>query len=578
MSPGFFVFGGITLLRSTTYRSALGLAALSATAIGIAGQSPKLASIGQPLVEAVAHSQIVGPAPASTPVHLCVCLKMPVPGALEASVDDVSDPGSPNYRHFLTPDEIGQRFGQSDKAVGSVVGYLRQQGFTIGRVAKDHIHILADGTVGQAEAAFHVQLNHYRSLSPNENGHIDYMSYASRPQLPASLAPIVDDIEGLQTWNKGVPASCMTPAQASVLYNTAPFTTGNSAALGQGRTIGISSWDGFDLENTALFIQQFGLPTPPAGAISNISIETINGGSEFGVRLAEGDLDPQMVIGQAPLANVIIYNGAGGGDWANDLQVLNVYVTEEDDNNADIITESYAWALAEGSATAAHVVHQLMSLQGITYMAASGDDQNAEEQEYWYPVCEPEVLIVGGTSANVDQFGNRQSEVAWDSGSGGWSTIKYALNRLPSWQKGYGVPTQYNYRLSPDVAGHASGTPWSSEGAYYFYYYYSMTDGYIGTSFACPIFAGGLAVAEQQLVNLGKLTPDKHGHTRLGRIQNLIYGLNGDPSVFYDVTQGSNGYLPNGLASNAGPGWDFCTGWGAINWQGFVNAYPNPKR
>ena len=217
-----------------------------------------------------------------------------------------------------------------------------------------------------------------------------------------------------------------------------------------------------------------------------------------------------------------------------------------------------------------------MSAEGITYMAAAGDDQSTEEQQYWYPVCEPEVLIVGGTSATVDSAGDRQSEVVWQSGSGGWSTIGLPFNTRPSWQKGKGGPTVYNFRLNPDVAGHASGAPNSIQGAYYFFLNGSLNGGYIGTSFASPIFAGGLAIAEQQLIALNKVIKDKNGHYRLGRLQDLIYRQNGDPSVWYDIKKGSIGTLPNGDPSNASLGWDTCTGWGAVNWEGFVNAYPQP--
>ena len=53
-------------------------------------------------------------------------------------------------------------------------------------------------------------------------------------------------------------------------------------------------------------------------------------------------------------------------------------------------------------------------------------------------------------------------------------------------------------------------------------------------------------------------------------IQDLLYSQNGRSDVWFDVTSGSNGTLPNGSTSNAGAGWDFVTGWGAINFNGFV--------
>lgn len=551
-------------------------AILSSSAL--ASQKPSLSTLNLPVPDALEHSEFVGPAPDGQLLHLCLCLRMPHPDALQTFVDDVSDPASPHYGRFVGPTELGERFGQPAASVSAVVDYLKRNGFRVNLVGKDRLHILADGTVAQADAAFHTEIDRYHSLSPSENGRVDFISYTRPPSLPSDLAKVVEHIGGLQTWNRAVPASVLAPGQASVLYNTAPLVNAGRRVLGQGRTIGISSWDGFALSNTDLFIKHFELPVPPGGALSNISVRSIGGGSENGQRLAEGDLDPQMVIGQAPLAKIIIYDGAGGGDSATDQQVLAVYAEEEDENEADIITESYAWALTPADCIAAHNLHLLMNAEGITYMAASGDSQSAWEQVYWYSTCEPEVLIVGGTSATVDAKGQRQSEVPWQDGSGGWPTIQVPFNHRPAWQKGRGVPSIYNFRLNPDVAGHASGTFNSTQGAYYFYYNGGLNGDYIGTSFACPIFAGGLAIAEQEIIEERKVLPDKHGHYRLGRLQDLIYQQNGDPSVWHDIIGGNNGDLPNGLPSYATLGWDTCTGWGTVNWDGFVRAFPYPPR
>src|SRR4029077_8778366 len=56
-----------------------------------------------------------------------------------------------------------------------------------------------------------------------------------------------------------------------------------------------------------------------------------------------------------------------------------------------------------------------------------------------------------------------------------------------------------------------------------------------------------------------------------GRIQDLFYSQNGRADVWHDITSGSNGTLPNGSTSNAGPGWDFNTGWGAIDFNAFAS-------
>lgn len=51
--------------------------------------------------------------------------------ALEAWAEAVSTPGSPEYRHFLTPQQLAARFGPSAATVASVRDELRQEGFRV---------------------------------------------------------------------------------------------------------------------------------------------------------------------------------------------------------------------------------------------------------------------------------------------------------------------------------------------------------------------------------------------------------------------------------------------------------------
>ena len=72
---------------------------------------------------------------------------------------------------------------------------------------------------------------------------------------------------------------------------------------------------------------------------------------------------------------------------------------------------------------------------------------------------------------------------------------------------------------------------------------------------------------------MNELPPNGAGKRRLGRLSNLVYKQNGRSDVWHDITVGNNGTLPNGQSSNAGPFWDFVTGFGAINWNAFVAAF-----
>ena len=98
-----------------------------------------------PLVE-------VGPTPADRDIAFELVLEFPGREAMQAYALAVGDRSSPDYRHFLTADEIGARFGLSDEAldarprVGSRAGDrgrrdLRPADHRLGRGARRHRRI-----------------------------------------------------------------------------------------------------------------------------------------------------------------------------------------------------------------------------------------------------------------------------------------------------------------------------------------------------------------------------------------------------------------------------------------------------
>jgi len=488
-------------------------------------------------------------------LHVSVSIPPADPQGLQAFADGVSDPSSPNYRQFLTPEQVGSLFGASQQVISKLTDYLKSQGFAIRLVAKNRMSVLADCTVSQAEAAFNTQIDDFVTMSPNEAGNRRFFSYSQPLRVPAAVQPYILDVTGLENFTKPQ-YRALTPTQTRTLYNVASIY--NAGMHGEGRVVGISNWDGFRLSNVPLYYSKYGLPTPPGGVGSNITVIPISGGAGGGTPGAEGDLDIPMVLGMAPLCSLRVYDG-GSSD------LIGVLTAEVNDNLVDIVSESYGWSLSASTATAAHNLHLSMTAQGITYMAASGDSGTSLEP-YSYPNYDPEVMMVGGTVATVDGSGVRTSEVGWSGSGGGWSNNTASFNIRPSWQVGTNVPTNINHRLSPDVALHAS----SSSGAYSFYFNGTLTSGYIGTSFASPVFAGSLAVAEQKIISLNGLPPNGAGKRRFGRLQDLIYSQNGRSDVWFDIVSGSNGRLPNGVTANAGPAWDYVTGWGAINFDAFV--------
>jgi hypothetical protein len=389
----------------------------------------------------------------------------------------------------------------------------------------------------------------------------------------------VQDIEGLENFThpKGhTVVQALNAAQLRSLYSAAAIYAGGGKH-GTGRTIGISNFDGFMLSNVPLEYSLMGLPSPVGGIGSNITVVPVAGGSgSTGSGVGEGDLDIQAALGMAPLCNLIIYDNYQSDPTASNNPIA-LLTKEADDNKADIITESYGWNFDTGTALSAHNLHVSMSAQGITYLVASGDSGTtwvSQGSDYDYPATDPEVLLVGGTSVILNNDGSRASEIGWNSnggaGGGGWNATTDSFNKRPTYQStktflgGKGVPslTSVPYRLVPDVALDAD----PSTG--YLVYVDGQENQIGGTSGASPTCAGLLAELEQQLITDNALTANAKGMYRLGRIQDLLYSYNGSSQVFYDVTYGTNGQLPNGNQSNAGIGWDTDTGWGAIIFSG----------
>jgi xanthomonalisin len=156
----------------------------------------------------------------------------------------------------------------------------------------------------------------------------------------------------------------------------------------------------------------------------------------------------------------------------------------------------------------------------------------------------PYMTSVGGTELTTASTGARSSESGW-GGSGGYISPNYAI---PTWQQGIsmtangGSTTQRN---CPDVA--------MISDQFWFVYNNGASGGVGGTSGAAPLWAGFMALVNQQAAAFSKPTA--------GFINPAVYAIGKSSSYqanFYDVTTGNNG-------KPAVAGYDLVTGWGTPN-------------
>lgn len=502
------------------------------------------------IVPELSQAKLLGHANGSDQLLLTFNLQPRFPDELQAFADAVSDPKSPTYRHFMTPAQVGEAFGASATDVDAVVDFVKANGMKIDLVMPQRLSVVVKTTVAQAEKALRTTINNYKG--PDLSGkEITFRANSKALSLPVGISSVVIYVEGVSNYYRPKPMSTtLTPFLVQRLYNSIPLF--NGGYQGQGMKIGYSNWDGWKLSNAVKYVTYYGLPVPGGGAGSNVHDRIVGGGLQGQNGAGEGDLDLQMQLAVAPLAEIYVYDNNSGN--------LTAVLSAEASDNYDIISESWGWG--GGNFTTAHNIHLSMTSQGMTYMCASGDSgAGGVNGTYYYPGNDPEVLGVGGTVATCNTgTGQRISEVGWSGSGGGWKNNSESWNHLPAWQKGNGVRQDIDKRLQPDIASHSSAT----NGAYYIWYN-NVQYGVSGTSCAAPDMTGALATVEQKLKANGQ-------PYRLGRIQDLIYSMNGRSDVWYDITVGNNGTLPNGQSSVCTQYWDTVTGWGAPNWDGLYNA------
>jgi subtilase family serine protease len=577
----------------------------SCCALSAIAAAPVFAGEWKPIAGSLRHpeaaSLMVNRAQPDEPVSFAISLAPRDLSGLKQFADEVSNPGSIYYGQFMTPDEVGLRFGPSQETLDSVLRFLGAQGFSVKDVSRNGFVVTAEGSAAQVEDAFKTRLGY---VARPEGGSY-YRSNLSALQAPSEFADQVVGVEGIDT---SVRFSRRSSSNTTTTLNPATYRAAFSESGlysagygGQGVNIAIANWDGYRLSNVPLFTKANGLPVPAGGAGSNVHVVEVGKGATYGQGACqgEGDLDIQSVLMSAPLANVYVYDDATSDTAAP----ISTYAKICSDNVADIATESYGWETTNGSSyygslwVAAYNLHLSMVAQGITYMAATGDSGTgafpSKGVRYAYPDIDPNVLQVGGAIATVNaSTGALQSEASWGlsggaGGTGGFDPYDtpahgFPFNVAPLFQTTTisADTKKYNYRLLPDVVNLAAGSNgWGEQKSPYagwalVVYYNGGGALFDGTSIASPATAGSLGAVWSDL--FGKVTPNsKRSNVRLGRIQDFLYANGASTALFNDVTAGSSiGALP-GTSTQATPakGWDFATGWGSLKFSGLESAF-----
>ena len=512
-----------------------------------------------------------GDVPAANELRLALGLPVRDAAGLEKFLESVTDPRSPNFRHYLTPEEFAARFSPTESDYAVLKNFARANGL---KITGEHVNRLVldvSGPAANVERALSVKLRRFQH--PTEAR--EFFAPDREPSVDKSL-PLAD-VSGLNNFKRPHPklvrpkniSSRAAPHGGSAptgdyLGNDfrrayAPDTT----LTGAGQIVGLLQFDGFYQTDITGYQSDAGLPNIP---VQSVFVDGYDGTP--GRNNGEVALDIEMAMAMAPgLSKVICFSGGPNG-FPNDI--LSTMVA------SNMVKQfSCSWGWSGGPNTTTDNLFKQMAAQGQSFFNASGDSDaftlpvtsanavdNPNQQNA--PSSSPYITQVGGTFLNTDSGGawNFESVWTWNDGATGSSGGVSSFYAIPSWQAGTSMARSQGSTLKrniPDVAMVADFV--------YYWHDNGQHDSIAGTSCSAPLWAGFAALANQQAAAAGKQP--------IGLINAAIYSIgNGSnyAATFHDVTDGNNINSAGPRAYFATNGYDLCTGWGTPAGQKLIDA------
>lgn len=524
---------------------------------------------------------------AETDLHLAIGLSLRNGEALTNLLQQIYDPTSTNYQHYLSPEQFTAQFGPTESDYQAVIAFAQANGLTVSATSPNRMLLDVSGKASKVEKAFRVVLHTYEH--PKENR--DFYAPDTEPSVPSGLA--IQDISGLDNYRRPHPqikfkssaqsaGQTNSAAPAVVTPNAGSGPSGNyigndfrtayvpgTTLNGTGQAIALVQFDGYLASDITAYEALAGRTNIP---LQNVLLDGFNGIPTGNGGEVEVSLDIEMVISMAPaLAKVIVYEGNPDNFHPNN--VLNRIAT---DNAAKQISCSWGWT--GGPTLTTDQIFQQMALQGQTFFTASGDSDaypaGTVDSPFGFgtPSDSAYLTSVGGTTLTMSGAGTAYtSETVWNwgirygafldgVGSSGAISTYYPI---PTWQTNSinsinkGSATQRNM---PDVAMTADDVFVIADGGVFY-------TGVGGTSVAAPLWAGFTALVNQQATS--------NNHAPVGFINPAIYNIAKGPgytACFHDTTTGNNKWSGSPNLFDAVPGYDLCTGLGTPTGTNLINA------
>ena len=545
------------------------------------------------LPPAVAKLQLqqIGRLPATNQLHLAIGLPLRNTNEMPLLLQEMYDPASPQFRHYLTLEQFTERFGPTKEDYEAVKRFALKHGLAVTTTHPNRVVLDVAGPVAAIESVLNIKLRVYEHPTEGRT----FYAPDREPSVEAGLAVL--DISGLNNYSRPRPALHRGAPSALPAFGGGSGPSGNFLGqdfrnayapgvvqTGVGQMVGLLEFGSYSANDVTMYEDLAGLPHVP---LQHILLDGYNGALGTAWE-GEADIDIEMAVAMAPgLTKVVIFDAGPYQEASQLTDILSTMVT-----NAAIKQFSMsAGAVPPPYGTYDHIFQE-MALQGQSFFVAAGDGDswNSENEVIWeelflpvgsvWPAEDPYVTSVGGTSLKMTGNGAAYaSETVWNngylatwnnspgSGTGGGISQNYSI---PAWQTNlnmsanHGSTTRRNF---PDVAINAD------------FNFVAVYNGLVetewaGTSFAAPLWGGFTALINQEAAANGELS--------VGFLNPALYALGQSPNYtncFHDITVGNNDASPVGtIWYPAVPGYDLCTGWGSPKGSNLIHALALPQR
>jgi subtilase family serine protease len=498
---------------------------------------------------------------------------------LDRELADQQNPASPEYHHWLTPDEFTNSFGPTDADLAKITRWLTRKGFAVQSADARTRIVNFTGTVASAEKAFGLKIAATADASMFAN--------TADPIVPADVAPLIESIRGLDNLLHSAPAIHRVPMPAPEA--TAPNARINGKTAfgpndlhtfydqpvdfdGTGTDcIAIIEDSDFKRAGADAFNTQFGLP-----AFTDANFEVIlANGTNPGIN-SDGDetmVDVNYSHAMAPASPIRVYIG---DPTKSNSPLADAITRAVMDNACAAITVSFSFCGAGKSFFKAEDGRFAQAAsQGQAVFVATGDVGSAalvvdKKHQRCVPgtkrgvnelAASPNASAIGGTQftptldSNGDDVGS-VPERTWNDGGGATGGGRSKIFKKPAFQAG--LFKKDKKRDLPDISFGASPI---------------LPGFFFGDPATQTFLIGGTSIGAPAWAGISELLSQRKG-SRIGNLNARLYqlGATGGTNGIRDVTSGDNGF--NGVSGfSAVTGFDKATGWGTVDIGVFVPAF-----